>query len=369
MKIVCDMSVLELPVTGVGKAVVGLYDACFKRLYEFEATAVHRRPLKTRLNPRFIQQQKGSYLPDTLWRKFILPAMVKRSGSTWVHFPWSGHVPRLPAGVNVTTTLHDVLPLIIPGYFKGINEEKNYRERIQQDIDRTHLLFTDSEFSKKEILRNFDVRSEPVVLMLASTLDTGQITPEPKNDPRANYFFYVGGSDQRKGLEQLVRVFARLHSEKNLKSKLLIAGDKRFISAECEHHLDVLRSLTAVEELGYISDHELAHRLKGAVALVYPSKFEGFGLPPLEAMSLGCPVITTRCTSLPDICGDAAWYIDPDDEESFVQSLIALSSDPSRRNELKEKGLKQAAKFSWDRTAEQFLNQLQSVEQGQSNQT
>ena len=359
MRIACDMSVLEIPLTGVGKAVVGLYEACLKQRNDLEVIAMHRRPLKTKLSPGFIQQNRGRYLTDKLWRNFILPSAVKSSGAAWIHFPWNGHVPKLPLNVKVITTLHDVLPLSIPDYFKNTHDENKYRMRIQQDIHRTHVLFTDSEFSKKEILNNFDVPAEPIVLMLASTIDLVETKNELPEHPDTGYFFYVGGYDRRKGLETLLRVFARLHSEKKIANKLIIAGDKKFLSEESERHLGILKSAGAVEELGYITDRELASRLKTAAALVYPSKYEGFGLPPLEAMSLGCPVITTRHTSLPEICGDAVWYMDPDDEQDFAESLLVLSSDVSRRSELKEKGLKQAAKFSWSKTAEQFFGQLE----------
>jgi glycosyltransferase involved in cell wall biosynthesis len=362
MKIVCDMSVLELPPTGVGKAAIGLYEACFRQRKDLEVIAAHRRTLKTSLSPSFLRQQRGRFLPEAWWRKSVLPLMIKRSEARWAHFPWSGHVPILPMEVKVITTLHDVLPLIIPNYFKSPADEMNYRKRIQKDIDRTHILFTDSEFSKKEIMRNFTVRSEPVVLMLASTIETGEVIGQPVNENNTGYFFYVGGYDRRKGLDKLLRVFSRLRTEKKTLAKLIIAGDKKFISDECERHLNVLRSQDAVEELGYISDDELARRLRGAVALVYPSKYEGFGLPPLEAMALGCPVITTRYTSIPEICEDSAFYIDPDDDVVFAQSLVILYTDKNLRMELKEKGLKQAAKFSWSKTAERFLRHIVEYE-------
>jgi glycosyltransferase involved in cell wall biosynthesis len=122
--------------------------------------------------------------------------------------------------------------------------------------------------------------------------------------------------------------------------------------------IDEALRVKAIAELGYVPDAVLSELYAKAKALIYPSKFEGFGLPPLEAMASGCPVLTTKCTSIPEICGDAVYYTDPDDEEAFANSLINLDSDQEFRDKLARRGLKQAGKFSWDDASRVFLDEL-----------
>ena len=110
-------------------------------------------------------------------------------------------------------------------------------------------------------------------------------------------------------------------------ARLVLAGEPHYFSADFRSMVERGRSAGWLEELGYVSDAELAALYGRALALAYPSKYEGFGLPPLEAMVLGCPVITTRGTSLPEVCGDAAVYVDPDDPASLARAVTAVAAD------------------------------------------
>jgi glycosyltransferase involved in cell wall biosynthesis len=116
-----------------------------------------------------------------------------------------------------------------------------------------------------------------------------------------------------------------------------------------------------VEERGYVDEPTLAQLFQQARALVYPSKYEGFGLPPLEAMTAGCPVITTRETSLPEVCGEAAVYVDPDDHRAFAEAIMAIETDPLLRERLRTAGSAQASTFTWGEAAATFLGALHSA--------
>jgi glycosyltransferase involved in cell wall biosynthesis len=278
-----------------------------------------------------------------------------------IHFPWNGNVPRGLSNAVVITTLNDVLPLVIPGYFKSSQAEENYRKIVQQDLDRTDLLMTISEYSKDEIIKNFVVKNEPVVVPLGPTLAAYNGLLPQTTKKLDDYFIYVGGYDPRKGIDKLIKVFIDLHREKRLCSKLILTGSKNYYSTEFKQLIDEGIQRGIVVEKGYVQDQELVQLIAGAIALIYPSKYEGFGLPPLEAMALGCPVITTGCTAVPEVCGDAAWYIDPDDNLEFANGIIMLQNDKELRLVLKSKGYKQAAKFSWELSAMKFMANLTSV--------
>jgi glycosyltransferase involved in cell wall biosynthesis len=281
---------------------------------------------------------------------------LTRAKPAFVHFPWNGYVPRLLRGTKIIVTLHDVLPLLIPDYFPSKKAEKAYRDRVQADIDRSDLLLTVSKFSKREILRNFSVQAEPTVIYYAPTIQTSG-SQDSFSKSYQNYFLYVGGYDKRKGIESLLEVFITLHEQQSLQSKLLLVGKSFYYSKEFKKLIDEGFRINAVEERGYVPDSVLAHLYANAKALVYPSKFEGFGMPPLEAMASGCPVITTKCTAIPEICGDAVYYADPDEEEALAHSLMDVENSNELRNKLARRGLEQASKFSWDETAKVFLNE------------
>jgi glycosyltransferase involved in cell wall biosynthesis len=114
----------------------------------------------------------------------------------------------------------------------------------------------------------------------------------------------------------------------------------------------------ALIEKGYVSDEQLRHLTLNAIALIYPSHYEGFGLPLLEAMVLGCPIISSNSSSMPEVCGDAALYVTPGDEAGLAEAIIRMENDSDLRSALPQRGFVQAAKFSWDLSARKYLNIL-----------
>ena len=117
----------------------------------------------------------------------------------------------------------------------------------------------------------------------------------------------------------------------------------------------------AVIEKGYVSDGELVTLMQGAKALIYPTLYEGFGLPPLEAMSVGCPVITTRAGSVPEVCGDAAFYAGGDDDDALAQAVVEMYHNEGLRRTCMERGFRQSSKFTWERSAATFLGALDDL--------
>lgn len=154
------------------------------------------------------------------------------------------------------------------------------------------------------------------------------------------YFLFVGSGDPRKNMAIIPKAIELL----GLNIPLVVAGWSGWSEKA---------SLKKVRFLGYVDDDDLARLYSGAVALIFPSRYEGFGLPILEAMACGCPVVTTREASMPEVAGDAALYMkDPDDAEGLAAMLKELSASPVIRRQWAEKGLAQARRFSWRNTAE-----------------
>jgi alpha-1,3-rhamnosyl/mannosyltransferase len=331
-----------------------------------DVTVVHRKPLTCKFSPKIKSVQIGAAVPDRFWWALALPAYLARTKPELVHLPWNGHVPRLTFGSKVIVTVHDVLPLVIPNYFASWQAESAYRKRLQTDLDRSDLVLTVSKFSKKQILRNFKVHARLVVIYNAPTIQKSgrSLTSYSKIYP--DYFLYVGGYDKRKGIESMLRIFMELHERGKLKSKLLLVGNIYYYSQELKKLLHRGQRNNTFAELGYVSDSVLAELFANAKALIYPSKFEGFGLPPLEAMALGCPVITTKSSAIPEICGDAVYYIDPENEEAFRSSLIDVEKTPELRGKLAREGFEQSKKFTWDNASKTFLDETFRLMKGTS---
>ena len=352
---------MQQPATGIAKSTLLLYRECLRQDTSLHVTVVHRQELQCVLTSNLESVRRGRYFAESAWRKLFLPAFVAVRKPEVLHFPWNGNVPYGLSNTNVVTTLHDVLPLAIPGYFKSITGEQAYRRRIQADIDRTDILLTVSEYSRNEIINNFQLKTEPVIISHGPTISCNHAKTRLNVLNKGDYFLYVGGYDPRKGLNKLIKTFIHLHREQGFTSKLILTGSKNYFSPEFKQLVFEGVQRGIIEEKGYISEDELAKLMMNAIALVYPSQFEGFGLPPLEAMALGCPVITTRGTAIPEVCGNAAFYINSDDEHSLADGIVTVMNNKGLRDCLRGEGFKQAAKFTWESAAHKFLNSLSQL--------
>jgi glycosyltransferase involved in cell wall biosynthesis len=356
MKILVDLSVFELPATGIAKSVQGLYAALNTANKQISIHGVHRRRLVAEPPAGMQSRRVAPLLPPSVWRRRTFARIAHDIPDTFVHFPWNGKVPQVSPDIQVVTTLHDVLPLLIPGFFASEEEELTYRQERQRDIGRSHVLVTDSEFSRREIIRHFRVLSDPRVIPCATNI--GDV-PVPRGNGTNPYFLYVGGLDLRKSVDMLLRVFLQLRAEGSLHAKLILTGSERHAPASLTSLLESGKKSGHVEHLGYVREDKLAQLYASAIALVYPSMYEGFGMPPLEAMTLGCPVVTCRATSLPEVCGETAYYIEPFEDRSLAQALTTLEGDLDLRHRLSSAGQERSTMFSWDKSADLFLRILE----------
>ncbi len=361
LKILFDATVFENFFTGIAKSTIFLYEACLKMDRNIEFIGLHRKKLTSNLNKLIKTVQFGEDLSEKEWR-ILLAGKINAVSPDFVHFPNNGKVPAgIKKNIKVAATIHDVLPLEIPNYFGSGFREKIwkifYRYNTWKDLNKCDIIFTDSVYSKKQILNNISGKYDITVNQFGPTLNRKILSADKKN-PDEQYFIYLGGYDPRKNIHKLVKLFLNLHKTGKITSRLKIVGQKLFISEEFEANLEEGKKTGIISESGYIDDEDLIRYIKEATALIYPSKYEGFGLPPLEAMSLGCPVITARYTSIPEICGDAVVYIEPDDVENFSSAIIELEKNKNLRLSLSKSGLKQSSLLTWEKSAERFISIL-----------
>ncbi len=174
------------------------------------------------------------------------------------------------------------------------------------------------------------------------------------------YFLFAGRFEPRKNVPRILRAFHRFHHEVDATPRLVLAGNSTWDGDRVEETLEKLALGDAVMRLGTHIDNERMPALySGAMALIYPSLWEGFGLPVIEAMACGTPVLTSNLSSLPEVAGDAALLVDPTDVDEIAHGMERLATDDALRNGLIAKGLARAAAFSWRNTARQVLDVYQ----------
>ena len=236
-----------------------------------------------------------------------------------------------------------------------------FRENFWKGIEKTDLVITGSEYTRQEISEVIGIPWEKIrVIHHGIDHDVFKKYPKEKLLQFARekglperFILFVGTLEPRKNLERLVKAYNDLPGELKDEYRLVIAGGKGWNDHEL---LKVLRCIKDhVVLTGYLPDHELPLIYNLASAFIYPSLYEGFGLPPVEAMGCGCPVIVSNVTSIPEVCGDAALYFDPEDVESIRENLREMLENEALRKDFAEKGLERAKSYTWERSASMHM--------------
>jgi glycosyltransferase involved in cell wall biosynthesis len=233
-------------------------------------------------------------------------------------------------------------------------------------------VLADSQATRQDLIRHYRIPPEKIVVVYPGRDET----LAPVTDPAAlaavreryglpsPYLLYVGTLHPRKNLARLVQAFASLPRELVPGLRLVLAGQKGWLYDEILDQVELLGLSDRVVFTGYVPDADLPALLSGALAFVFPSLYEGFGFPLLEAMACGTPVVCSDVSSLPEVAGDAALLVDPLDVEALAGALRRLAVDGDLRRDLVERGFQQAQRFSWRRCAEQTLEVLEQVGRG-----
>lgn len=261
-------------------------------------------------------------------------------------------------GGRVITTIFDLTYIRLPETM----DQKNYRRisrNIAGSIARSDRIITISEFSKQEIMELLGIEEERIaVIPCAPTFSKEQVESESvaqKFKISSPYILYVGTIEPRKNLVRLLKAFERLKRETGIPHQLVLAGGSGWNNAEIYETAAGLSCADAVIFTGYVSAAEKNTLYQGAAAFAFPSLYEGFGIPPLEAMHFGCPVVAAKAASLPEVVGDAACLVEPLDEVSVAEGLYHVLYEADYRAELIKKGYQQEKKYTWDDSAERLM--------------
>jgi glycosyltransferase involved in cell wall biosynthesis len=306
-----------------------------------------------------------------LWFEQVsFPRACLDEGVDVLHVPY--FAPPFLGARKTLVTIHDLIPLILPAY-RGSLLVRTYTRLVAAAARRAAAIVTDSQASRRDILRLLRVPAERVrVVHLAADKSfrpesSGQRLQEVRQryGLPEEYVLYIGGFDHRKNLNTLIAAYASLRAELRGRIPLVIAGRLPTRDSDFFPHPRRLVEQQCVQDrvvfVGWVEEKDKPALYSGATLFVFPSLYEGFGLPVLEAMSCGTAVVASNSTSLPEITGDSALLVDPHDTEGLAAAMTLLLEDAAHREELASKGLQRARLFSWDKTVAQTMEAYRSV--------
>jgi glycosyltransferase involved in cell wall biosynthesis len=318
----------------------------------------------------FHAKRPASNFRKVLFEQSIIPRAAAALRADLIHVPY--WAPPLRASLPIVVTIHDLIPLLLKEY-RGGPLVRLYTGLVAAAARGATLILTDSDASRRDIVRRLGVPDSRVrTIYLAAD---PKFTPRPDRVDRAavrkkydlpdNYVLYLGGFDPRKNVAAALQVYTWGQGAIGYTHPLVIAGklpqanngffvDPRPIARQIEIE-DVVRFI------GEVDEEDKAALYQGATAFLYPSRYEGFGLPVLEALACGVPVVGSDAASIPEVVGDAGSLVSPDDARAMAGALIAVVGEAPLREALSERALKQAAKFSWDKTAHETVAAYESV--------
>jgi glycosyltransferase involved in cell wall biosynthesis len=289
-----------------------------------------------------------------LWHQIYLPQILKKNRIDLYYSPT--HDGMLNPVCHQVTTIYDLIPLHYPE--DSPRFKYYYRYVVPRLIKSSSCAIAGSISTKNDIERLFSINNNVRVIYpgynkLAFKLQDENIIEKIKNQYHIkDYLLCAGEIRPYKNIKRLIEAFSLL---KDASLQLVIVGRITKLSQDIGPFVMNSCKKDNIKLLGYVPDHDLAALYAGAKAFVFPSLYEGFGLPPLEAMACGCPVVVSSTSSLPEVCGDAGLYFDPYQPESIASAISNLLDNSALRADMSAKGLVQASKFSFKRTAEELM--------------
>ncbi len=247
------------------------------------------------------------------------------------------------------TTVHDIIPLINPPRFLL---EKFYFNEYMKMALKSNMIISDSKSTRNDLISFLPVDQSKIAIVYPSIEETYI----PLKEKRPNKFFtfiFVGGLTKRKGIYETVKAFRELYNiNQNIRLRIIGEGEEVHNIVRLINRMGIENSVS-VE--GFLSENALIKAYQESDALVYPSKYEGFGYTPLEAMSCGLPVITSNVSSIPEVVGNCGILVDPDNIAQIATAMKEVLNNEQKRSLMREKGLSQSRKFTWNRTVDSLF--------------
>lgn len=306
---------------------------------------------------------------NLVWRVVVLPPKLKDKGFDLLHDPYGLGPLAFDIPFKKVITLHELTETHSPKSFRRLSVML-HKLLYPKTVKNVDMILTDSEFIKQDIIKHLKVQEEKIkVIYLAADEKFKPLRQDEIIKIKQKYHLdfpfvlYVGGIGAKKNISALIKAYYKL-KEDCKGYKLVIVGPKVRTYEEIFETVEKLNLQKDVIFTGYVPDDDLPKLYNAASLFVYPSLYEGFGLPPLEAMSCGTPVITSNAASLPEVVGDAGITVDTYDVDRLAKAIKEVLSNDGLREDMVKKGLKRAKMFSWEKTAKETLKIYEEVYYG-----
>lgn len=373
MKIAVNASILDKRPSGLGVYTVNVLAGLDRALAAGDSMLVYSsveavlapQRSENRFAPVLTRPEYGKKggIARFLWGQTLFPLAARAAGADII-YSTTHHGTFFPGRPQVIT-LHDMLPLRFPAQHRL--QHCYFAYILPRMLEKCAAVITDSQSTKNDIIADYGFPMEKIHVCYCS-VDNSLFRPRPQAQIDAvknkygleRYFLMVGASYPHKNMERAILAFAEMRDSFR-GGQLVIAGGRGEYRQVLRRFAAKTGAADAVVFLDYIGAEALSALYGGAAALVFPSLYEGFGLPPLEAMSCGCPVICSNTSSLPEVCGGAACYVNPERADEIADAMRAFAADGALRRQLAEKGLARAPEFSWEKTAGGVKRVLETI--------
>ncbi|MFZ1752208.1 MAG: glycosyltransferase family 1 protein [Caldilineaceae bacterium] len=282
-------------------------------------------------------------------------------------------IPPLYSSLPSIITVHDLAFLRWPHFLTA--DHATYYSQIDRGVRHARHVIVPSQSTKNDVIGQLGVPESKISVIYEAAASLYR--PMPVEEARAavskrfsipqNYIFFISTIEPRKNIGGLLQAYHHLRTKYNLtETALVLAGKQGWLYEQVYESVEKLGLQDSTFFVGRVSDEELRQLYVGARCHVHPAFYEGFGLPPLEAMACGTPTVVSNTSSLPEVVGDAALMFDPNDWEEMAVAIRRLLVDDELHREMRQKGLQRADVFSWSRAAAETLGVYQMVAQGQT---
>ena len=296
------------------------------------------------------------------WENWTLPRLVRNDRADILHVP--AFAPAFWKPCKLVVTVHDIAGKLFKNQI-GKLSAFYWGKWLPLVVRQADRIITSSQHTRKDLVEHLRVREEKIRVIypsghenFSSVIPAAQIAETKKRfGIRGRYFLFVGTLEPRKNLSRILEAF-RLFRNSRKEFQLVLVGSKAFAHGKYTESLAKEHALDSESVIapGFLEHDELNKLYCGAQGLLFPSLYEGFGIPILEAMASGCPVLTSNLTSTPEVAGNAAILVDPYSVEAITQGMVQLGSSESLQYDLRQKGLQQIRKFSWKKTAREVID-------------
>jgi glycosyltransferase involved in cell wall biosynthesis len=310
------------------------------------------------IHPVIVHPQARLPVLWQLWYNWSVPAVLRKIKADVFVSP-DGFCS-LRTNTPQCLVVHDLAFLHYPQFINK-SHLRYYRKYTGRFLNKAKVLVTVSAFSKQDIVNQYNISPDKIQITANAPHAVFQPLPQEEKDrikeqysEGCEYFIYAGAIHPRKNLIHLLKAFSQFKKRQRSNMKLMIVGRLAWKTEEFTKLLTTFKFRNDVILTGYLPKKELASLVAAAYAMIYPSYFEGFGVPPLEALQCHVPAIVSNNSAMPEIGGDAYLYIDPERVEDMAEKMMLIYKDEALRGRLIEHGKKRLELYSWDEAAEKM---------------